>query len=177
MKRFQIHRPDGFTLTEIIIALAVIAVLSGALVPQVIKHLERAKSQSVVDDFLAIEAAMMDYYADVSTLKPLDDISGFSTTRSAPTAKHFLLGDGQAGWDGPYIKRIKTSSAYGATWDIDVFTDTSATIDLGEKSDLGTKWDVVLNMVNEKLDGDGDTTQGVVWGDDNGIHYGINYVK
>ncbi len=167
----------GFSLLEIVVAVIILGILVAVVSPSVFRYVEKAKYQEVVDDFKAIETAMVGYYADVGTLSPLNDIGGFTTPQSGPAYKHMLGGDGQRGWDGPYLQRIKTSSSFGGTYDIDVFNSSQASIDLGTQSQMGVNYADVLKNVNEILDGDNDTTRGVVWGDSNGIHYGFNYIK
>lgn len=170
-------RKGGFSLLEIVVAISILAVLGGVLVPQVIGYIQRGRVQSVVEDFKAIETAMTQYFADVGTYSPLNDIGGFTTNQNGKTFKHFIKGDGQHGWDGPYMQRIKVESAFGGQYDIDVIDTDSATIDLGTKSQLGPHYDELLERINEVFDGDNKLNKGVVWGDANGIHYGQNYYK
>lgn len=167
----------GFSLIEIVIAVAVIVILAGVITPSVIRQIDKAKVESVVEDFRAIELAMTQYYADVGNLVPLNDIGGFTTAPNGPSVSHFIRGDGQPGWDGPYLQRIKVNSTFGGTYDVDVLSAKEATIDLGTQAQLGGNYTVVLQAVNDALDGDNDTTRGTVWGDSNGIHFGYNYYR
>jgi len=171
------HTQSGFSLIEVVVAVAVIAVLGGILTPVVGRYVTTSKCQSVVEDFKAIEAAMASYLADIRTLEPLKDITYFEAEPGSKTARHFRSGDGQAGWDGPYLNAIQSKSAFGGRYDIDVFGPLSASIDLGGKADLGTSYTAVLEFLNGVLDGDGDLQKGTVWGDADGIHYGFNYIR
>ena len=168
---------SGFSLIEIVIAVAVIVILAGVITPSVIRQIDKAKVESVVEDFRAIELAMTQYYADVGNLMPLNDIGGFTTAQTGQTFGHFLGGDGQPGWDGPYLQRIKVASTFGGTYDVDVISAKQATIDLGTQAQLGGNYTVVLRALNDALDGDNDLVRGTVWGDSNGIHFGYNYVR
>jgi len=167
----------GFSLIGIVVAVAVLAVLAGVLTPVVGRYVTKSKYQSVVEDFRAIDIAMAGYRADVRTLEPLKDISYFEARPGSRTVKHFRTGDGRPGWGGPYLNTIKERSAFGGRYDIDVFGPVSASIDLGRKKDLGTSYTKILQFVNAALDGDGDLQKGIVWGDADGIHYGINYTE
>ena len=178
MKRtFRAARRAGFSLIEIVVALAVIVILVGIVVPSVARQIDKAKVDSVVEDFRALELCLTQYYADVGNLTPLNDIGGFTTTPGQPTVRHFLTGDGQPNWDGPYLQRIKINSTFGGTYDIDALSSKEATIDLGTQAQLGGNYQVVLEAVNDALDGDNDLTRGAVWGDANGIHFGYNYYR
>ena len=165
----------GFSLIEIVIAVAVIVIMAGVIAPSVFRQIDKAKVSSVVEDFRAIEMALTQYYADVGNLMPLNNIGGFTTDQTDPTALHFMRGDGQPGWDGPYMQRIKVNSTFGGTYDVDAISAKEATIDLGTQSQLGDNYQIVLEAVNEAMDGDNDLTRGTVWGDSNGIHFGYNY--
>ncbi len=167
----------GLSSMEMLAALSILAIIATLAAPAAIRHFERAKIDSVVEDFKAIEAAVAGYYADVGSLTPLNDIAGFASGTGDAAKKHFVDGDGKAGWNGPYLEEIKPHSKFGGTYDVDVFSAKSASIDLGVRSDLGKSYELVLAAVNEAFDGDNDTSRGLVWGDSNGIHYGFNYKK
>ena len=54
----------GFTLIEIIVVIAVIAILVSILTPMMVKHLEDSKISRAVSDIKMIGAAMGDFYKD-----------------------------------------------------------------------------------------------------------------
>ena len=66
----------GFTMVEMIVIVAVLVILGGALTPVVIKQVQKSKDQSVVDDFKAIETAVTRYHIDIGTFTPLKNIKG-----------------------------------------------------------------------------------------------------
>ena len=167
----------GFGLIEIVVAVILIGVLVAVVSPSAFRYVEKSKYQEVVRDFRAIEQALAGYYADVGTLAPLDDIHDFSTSAGSPAYRHFLAGDDQEGWDGPYLDHIKVGSSFGGTYDVDVMSSSQASIDLGTKSRMGLGYQEVLEAMDGLLDEDGDLTRGAVWGDSNGIHFGFNYHK
>ena len=171
------QRTHGFSLFAVVVAVSILAVLGGVLIPQVARYNQRDRVRSVVEDFKAIQTGMTLYFADVGSYQPLNDIAGFTTAQSGKTFQHFIGGDGSSDWDGPYLQRIKVESAFGGQYDIDVIDSDSATIDLGSREQLGADYDELLQRLNDVFDGDGDTRSGVIWGDSNGIHYGQNYYK
>lgn len=171
------QRTHGFSLLEVVVAISILVVLGGVLVPQLLGYIQRGRVQSVVEDFKAIETGMTQYFADVGSYQPLNDIAGFSTAQNGKSFKHFISGDGSSDWAGPYMQRIKVESAFGGQYDIDVIDSDSATIDLGTRELLGANYNELLQRLNDVFDGDGDTRKGVIWGDSNGIHYGQNYFK
>ena len=171
------HRSRGFSLIEIIVAISILATLCGVLAPQIERYTRRARIQSVVEDFKAIQLGMNRYFGDVGSYQPLNDIAGFSAEQGSEAFQHFISGDGSISWNGPYMRTIKAESALGGKYDIDVIDSDSATIELGTREQLGANYEELLDRLNDVLDGDGDTRTGVVWGDASGIHYGQNHSK
>lgn len=56
--------PGGFTLIEIIVVVAVIALLASVITPLIVKHLEDSKISRTVSDLKMIGAAFADFYKD-----------------------------------------------------------------------------------------------------------------
>jgi prepilin-type N-terminal cleavage/methylation domain-containing protein len=63
MKRHHTNR-DGFTLIEIVIAVAIVAIFAAALSPMVFRHLEDAKLTKAQNESEVIASAMLSYYKD-----------------------------------------------------------------------------------------------------------------
>jgi len=168
---------SGFSLLEFTILLAVVILLTGVISPSVIRHLDQAKVDVLLSDFRDIEQALTRYQADVGELTPLNDIGSFTTGESKPSMRHFRIGDGQEGWNGPYLDEILIDSSFGGSYDVNVLSPTEATIDLGTQAQLGKHYTVVLQVLNDTLDGDNDLARGVVWGDNNGVHLGFNFSR
>lgn len=95
----------GFTMIEIIVIVAVIAILGGILTPLVMKELAKSKVSRASADMNAISIAFTQYYADTSywpeqytgAASMTDDFEDYQClyidTVSLP------------GWDGPYMQR------------------------------------------------------------------------
>ncbi len=56
---------DGFTLIEIVIAVAIVAIFAAALSPMVFRHLEDAKLAKAQNESETIATAVLSYYKDV----------------------------------------------------------------------------------------------------------------
>lgn len=63
MNRKLTHR-DGFTLIEIVIAVAIVAIFAAALSPMVFRHLEDAKLSKAQNEAETVATAVLSYYKD-----------------------------------------------------------------------------------------------------------------
>ena len=68
-----LHFSMGFTLIEIIVVIAVIAILVSVLTPMMVKYLEDSKISRAVSDVKIIGAAIADFYKDNATWPILID--------------------------------------------------------------------------------------------------------
>jgi prepilin-type N-terminal cleavage/methylation domain-containing protein len=59
---------QGFTLIEVIVAIAVVAILAGIITPSVIKHLDDSKRARAQNDCVVISSAIASFYKDVSRM-------------------------------------------------------------------------------------------------------------
>lgn len=170
-------RTSGFSFTELIVAFSVLAISIGVMVPSVRRYMQASRAQNTLEDIVRIEDAMKAYLVDVGTLEPLADIDGFSSDTGGPAVRHFQSGDNQPGWDGPYLQRIRTYSALGPRFDIQVISKTQARIDLPTSDVFRGNFAASLAAIDRALDTDSDTTKGRVWSDASGIHIGMGYAK
>jgi len=91
----------GFTMVEIIVVIAVIAILAGFLTPTVIKQVQKSKVSETSNDLDSIANAFNDYFVDTSEWP---DYSGKTTMLDFE--KYTCLYKNTkslAGWDGPYL--------------------------------------------------------------------------
>lgn len=120
-----------FTLIELIVVIAIIAVLMAITAPNVFRAIEKAKISRAAGDMQVIKAAAMAYYADTGGW-PLIGIGG--TIRG--TGAGFLTNNDGTGntvssWKGPYLEKWPNnpwgdpSSSYGNKyyWDADFSGD------------------------------------------------------
>jgi len=96
----------GFTLLEILVALTLIGLLAGALVPTVLNQLGKGESNRFVEDLRSVGEATKSFRADVSRWP-----SGVTQLVQAPaTGQQDLNGAtlpaaGLSRWGGPYLER------------------------------------------------------------------------
>ncbi|WP_454064229.1 type II secretion system protein [Candidatus Nitrospira salsa] len=118
----------GFTLIEMIGVLAVIAILVALLLPKVFEIMAESKANSLVGAMRTYETAIIDYYADIGSIRPLivagspaTDLSGDSfVVRSLPARltldQSDPLNTGANSWSkfkGPYLSKFSSDSPPG----------------------------------------------------------------
>ena len=74
----------GFSLVELIVVIAIMAVLVGVMAPQFLKYVERARKSTDVQNVASIVTALQTYAADPMTTAALS--SGTITISTTPTA-------------------------------------------------------------------------------------------
>jgi general secretion pathway protein G len=89
---------QGFTLVELLVVLAILAMIVALVTPQVIKYLARAKVDAAKIEIQNIGAALDLYRLDMSRY-PLQQ-EGLQALIEAPA--------GVDRWSGPYLKQKKT---------------------------------------------------------------------
>ena len=82
----------GFTLIEIIVAVAIVAVLAGAITPLVFRELVQAREDATERELAALADGLVDFYTDTGRLPT--EAEGLAALVTDP---------GAAGWQGPYV--------------------------------------------------------------------------
>lgn len=129
MKALRLKEKRGFTLIEMIVILAVIAILAAVLTPMITKYIGESRVRKAEADTKAIEAAVTAFYKD--TAKWPGQVEGYEVLvggakqyastdeksmgkidEKAQLARY--LGDmstndkkNYPNWDGPYLSNIK----------------------------------------------------------------------
>lgn len=85
---------DGFTLVELLVVLAIIALIGGIVGPQVLRYLGGAKVTATQTQLANIASALDLYFLDSGGYPSTED--GLASLTSAPS--------GAVGWNGPYLK-------------------------------------------------------------------------
>jgi prepilin-type N-terminal cleavage/methylation domain-containing protein len=102
----------GFSLLELVVAVAVIAILAGVLVPVVGREVEQSKLARSSQDLKTVGEAFNVYYEDTLTWPGnsgappallLEPLAGYACLYSNALAKN--------GWDGPYLSNFATDGA------------------------------------------------------------------
>ncbi len=83
---------DGFTLIEIIIAVAIVAIMAGAVTPLAFKELMRAREDSTLKELAGIEHGLLQFYEDTGRFPA--ESEGLAALVNDP---------GLNGWLGPYL--------------------------------------------------------------------------
>lgn len=89
----------SFTLIELIVVIAIIAILAGIIVPASFKAIEKSKISKTIEDYKSVKTAALSYYADVGQWPATCNCNG-----SGSCSQGFIINDNSSGWDGPYIE-------------------------------------------------------------------------
>ena len=91
----------GFTLIELIVVIAIIAILGAIIAPNAFRAIEKAKIAKAVADYKTLKQASYSLYADTGKWPIYSKPYSGTSIRNTP-----LLRDvGLAGWDGPYLEK------------------------------------------------------------------------
>jgi prepilin-type N-terminal cleavage/methylation domain-containing protein len=89
----------GFTLIEVIVAIAVVAILAGIITPSVIKHLDDSKRARAQNDCLVIGAAIANFYKDLGRWPNMNAAGGNGITLLVSDGNIPALGAGITLWN------------------------------------------------------------------------------
>lgn len=89
----------GFTLIEVIVAIAVVAILAGVITPSVIKHLDDSKQARAQNDCLVIGSAIAGFYKDVGRMPNMNATGAAGVTLLVSTGSIPALATSITTWD------------------------------------------------------------------------------
>lgn len=105
------HR-GGFTLMEIVVAVAIVAILAAAVTPLAYREITRAREEATLDELAALRQGLLDFYHDTGRFP--SETEGLGALLTDP---------GAAGWRGPYVGGNSgvplaetTTDAWGGTY-------------------------------------------------------------
>lgn len=116
MKKIQALKSRGFSLIEIIVAVAIMSILAAAVVPVVYKQIDQARYKRITQDLQSIYEAAMG--------KPQENYFGFvgDVGRLPDSIPQLISGTGQgAAWNGPYLSGVTATvkDPYGKAYVFD----------------------------------------------------------
>lgn len=88
----------GFSLVELIVVIAIMAVLVGVLAPQLIKYVEKSREATDIQNCDSVVTALKSYYADVDNPPATVTVTiGSSTSLTGDTSTQALTDSGLSG--------------------------------------------------------------------------------
>lgn len=140
----MLRKEDGFTLIELIIVVAIIAILGAVVTPNILKAIESSRVVAVVADSKSIQSAALAYHADTGTW-PVSTASSESGETGGNTYLTEKPGEGSdlEGWNGPYLDRWPEKNPWGGTYTL------TKNVEGGEGGDNGDKLYLKLSKVPE----------------------------
>jgi general secretion pathway protein G len=143
----------GFTLVELIVVIAIIAILGAVIAPNAFKAIEKARISAAVGHLNAVKTASMQYYADLGKW---------------PTShQNLTTSTGDAAWDGPYLDKWPAATPWSAgtyTYmsDSGVNWDNAGAADPGRYVRITGGTPAIAKKLDLALDGNSDGTKGMV---------------
>ncbi len=131
-KKHKRRSQQGLTLYELLIVLAILAMLATLIAPRVVGYLGRAKSDTARTQLSNLATSLELYFFDVGTY-PTED-QGLKALLEAPA--------GITSWRGPYLKEIEgLTDPWGRTYSykLDLETDIFTVSTLGRDGVEGGK--------------------------------------
>lgn len=111
----------GFTLVEIIVAVAIIAILAGTITPMVFRELMQAREEATVRELDTLSAGLLSFYEDTGRMPTEGEGLGA-----------LVIDPGVSGWQGPYVGSDRgdpvnetTTDGFGQTYAYDLAPSTN----------------------------------------------------
>lgn len=170
----------GFTLAEVMVAIALIAILAAVMVPTIRGRMQDAYEDAIVEEFTNLTAAVQAYRQDVGKYPPALDY--LSALRATPLDRcGVTLGaTAQANWRGPYVSRLIPNTAWYvfAQKDtvLDVLTLNTAVAPVGIFIRIEGPDTLTAHNVDLKLDGSLNPNAGQVRWTATGTDVFIDYI-
>jgi general secretion pathway protein G len=103
-------RKPGFTLAEILVALAIIALLTAVIIPTVGGRLRQSQASAIADELTSLTTAINAYRQNVLKYPlKLDLLTNTPTTASQDICGTLMVAANINKWQGPYLARPITT--------------------------------------------------------------------
>ncbi|MBU2501608.1 type II secretion system protein GspG, partial [bacterium] len=106
MRSIRRRRRDGFTLIEIIIAVAIVAIMAGAIAPLAFREFVRMREEETARELALIETGLLEFLEDTGRFP--SEVEGLAALVADP---------GASGWSGPYFGAVESDPASEVTTD------------------------------------------------------------
>jgi type IV pilus assembly protein PilE len=90
-KEVSMHRQSGFTLIEVMITVAIIAILAGIAIPSYTSYIARSKIQEATSNLLAMRVKMEQWFQDNRAYPTTCGTATTATQLAVPTLPHFTI--------------------------------------------------------------------------------------
>jgi prepilin-type N-terminal cleavage/methylation domain-containing protein len=162
-------RRNGFSLIEILVALAIAIVVAAVVAPGIASSLDRARRDRALDSLESVRDGVLAFNDDVR------EYPGTLTQLAAPIggADVDICGNGYNGgeqnrWDGPYLDRVLPAAglpiAAGTVSTTFVLITQAGDIDWFSIETTGVEQGDALELDDEVDDGDGSAAGAIQWG-------------
>jgi prepilin-type N-terminal cleavage/methylation domain-containing protein len=158
----------GFTLVELVAALAIAALIAGILVPQLMSRLSKGESGALVTNLRNLSDAIASYRTDLGAYPR--QLAYLSAPPAAGTQDLCSVNlPNVALWRGPYLDRTISTNGLasgGSTIANAIVRDPTSTVTTTAYANLVIQVNevdlAIANDVESQLDGDGSLTTGAV---------------
>jgi prepilin-type N-terminal cleavage/methylation domain-containing protein len=115
IERTEARRTQGFTLAEVLVAIALIAAVGAILLPSINRHMSRAHAQRVAGDLRTVSDGIHYFYASVerlpANLGQLETQPATDGTAPALLPGTKIPADLARKWKGPYLHQRNLASS------------------------------------------------------------------
>jgi type IV pilus assembly protein PilE len=118
------HKP-GFTLAEVLVTIAIIAIMAAVLLPALNNQLSKGDTSRIASDLTNMQSGVQAFFSDVrqypdSTSQLVSGLSASSTDINAVAFQPSAV----SAWKGPYVSRDVLSNTGGRAAFVPVFSKT-----------------------------------------------------
>ncbi len=98
----SLQNQKGFTLLELVVVVAIVAVLALGIAPVAVSQIEKSRVSTVLSDIRGMQTGVSMYYADMGDY---------------PADVGSLVDSESAGWEGPYVDRAISKNPFGGDYE------------------------------------------------------------